>query len=66
MCHNVFHMWPKTTCLLPVWLKDTKSLDTPEMNRLNCTSEYISQGIEISVSERYLCTLVHSSNIYYS
>ena len=22
-------MWPKTTLLLPVWLRDTKRLDTP-------------------------------------
>ena len=28
-CHNVFHVWPKTTLLLPVWPRDAKSLDTP-------------------------------------
>ena len=28
MCHNVFNVWPKTTPLLLVWSRDTKSLDT--------------------------------------
>ena len=27
--HNVFNVWPKATLLLPVWPRDTKSLDTP-------------------------------------
>ena len=30
MCHNVFHGWPKTTCLLSVWPRDPKRLDTPD------------------------------------
>ena len=25
----VFNVWPKTTLLLPMWPRDTKSLDTP-------------------------------------
>ena len=29
-CCNVFNVWPKTTLLLPVWCRETKSLDTPE------------------------------------
>ena len=30
-CHNVFNVWPKTTLLLPVWSRDAKRLDTPEL-----------------------------------
>ena len=30
-CHNVFNVWPKTTLLLPVWPRDAKRLDTPEL-----------------------------------
>ena len=29
-CHSVFHVWPKTTLLLPVWPRGTKRLDTAE------------------------------------
>ena len=29
MRRNVFNVWPKTTLLLPVWLRDAKRLDTP-------------------------------------
>ena len=29
MCHNVLNVWPKTTPLLPVCLRDPKRLDTP-------------------------------------
>ena len=29
MCPTVFNVWPKTTLLLPVWLRDAKRLDTP-------------------------------------
>ena len=28
-CHRAFNVWPKTTLLLPVWRRDTKSLDAP-------------------------------------
>ena len=29
-CRNVFNVWPKTT-LLPMWPRDTKRLDTPDL-----------------------------------
>ena len=28
----VFNVWPKTTLLLPVWPRDAKSLDTPDID----------------------------------
>ena len=28
-CRSVFNVWPKTTLLLPVCLRDAKRLDTP-------------------------------------
>ena len=28
-CCNVFHVWPETALLLPVWPRDAKRLDTP-------------------------------------
>ena len=31
MCCNVFNVWPKTTLVLPVWCRDTKSLGTPDL-----------------------------------
>ena len=42
MCHNLFNVWPMTT-LLPVWPRDTKRLDTHE---LEC-SDYGSRVLEL-------------------
>ena len=39
----VFNVWPKTTLLLPVWPRDAKRLDTPE---LQC----LLQGIQLATS----------------
>ena len=36
MCHNVFNVWPKTTLLLPVWLRDAKRLDNAVRMLFSC------------------------------
>ena len=33
-CHNVFNVWPKTTLVLPVWLRDAESTGTPALHSL--------------------------------
>ena len=40
LCHNVFHVWPKTTLLFPLWPRDAKRLDTPvRMKRFQTPSQ---------------------------
>ena len=36
-CHDVFHVSPKTTLLLPVWPRDAKRWDTPVL-KLPCAN----------------------------
>ena len=31
----VFNVWPKATLLLPVWLRDTKRLDSPALESID-------------------------------
>ena len=61
-CHNVFNVWPKTT-LLPVWPRDGKSLDTPDLD----DGKYYEWSHLHKIKNMYLIFLdivLRSNNLY--